>query len=71
MWGEGSKKYRFFRMCLNLNEYQFKSSRYTYRSTYKNSMVTINKKTSVDTQILERKEYNHSTKENHQATGKR
>ena len=69
MWGEGSKKSRSFRMCLNLNDYQFKSS--SYRSTYRNSMVTINKKTLMDTQKLERKEYNHSNKENHQATGKR
>ena len=35
-------------------------------------MITTNKKkTLIDTQKLERKEYNHNTKENHQATGKR
>ena len=31
MWGKG-EKYRSFRMCLNINDYQFKTSR--YRSTY-------------------------------------
>lgn len=39
-------------MCLNLNEYQFKISRYS--STYMNLMVTRNQKPKVDTQKLER-----------------
>ena len=42
--GEGSKNYRSFIMCLNLNDYKFKTSRYSYRSTYTNSMVTTNQK---------------------------
>ena len=31
-------------MCLNLNDYPFKTSRYSYRSTYMNPMVTTNQK---------------------------
>ena len=41
--GERRKNVDFFRMCLNLNDYQFKTSRYT--STYMNPMVITNKKT--------------------------
>ena len=50
--GEGSKKCRSFRMCLILSDYQFKTSRYNYRSTYMNPMVTTNQKHTIDTQIL-------------------
>ena len=50
--GEGRKKCRSLRMCLNLNEYQFKTSR--YRSTYMNPMVNTNQKPTIDTQKLER-----------------
>ena len=39
-------------MCLNLNDYQFKTSR--YRSTYMNPMVNTNQKPTIDTQKLER-----------------
>ena len=49
--GEGSKNYRSFIMCLNLNDYKFKTSR--YRSTYINSMVTTNQNPTIDTQKLE------------------
>ena len=31
-------------MCLNLNDYQFKTSRYSYESIYLNSMVTTDQK---------------------------
>ena len=34
-------------------------------------MVTTNQKPAIDTQILERKEHKHTTKENHQTTGKK
>ena len=34
-------------MCLNLNDYQFKTSRYSYGSAYLNSMVTTNQKNTV------------------------
>ena len=37
-------------MCLNLNDYQFKTSRYSYRSTYMNPMVTIIQKPTTDTE---------------------
>ena len=55
-------------MCLNLNDYQFKTSRHNYRSTYMNTMVTTNQKPTTDTLILERKEQKHTTKGNHQST---
>ena len=31
-------------MCLNLNDYQFKASRYSYRSTNMKPVVTTNQK---------------------------
>ena len=63
---EGSKKYRHFRIFWNLNEYQFKSSR--YRPTYMNPMVTTNQKSTIDMQKLKRKKHKHTTKENYQTT---
>lgn len=33
-----------------------------------NPMVTTNRKSAIDTRKLERKEHQHSTKENHQIT---
>ena len=44
----------------------FKTSRYSYRSTYINLMVTTNQKPTIDTQKLGRKDYKHTIKENHQ-----
>ena len=61
----GEEKGRSFRMCLNLNEYQFKTSKYCYRSTYMNPMVTTDQKPTIDTKT-ERKKHKHTTKENHQ-----
>ena len=55
-------------MCLNLNDYQFKTGRYSCRSTYMNPMVTTNQKPATDTQKLKRKEHKLTTKENHQTT---
>ena len=44
MWKQ-NKKYRFFKVIyLNLNEYQFKTGKYHYWSTYMDYMVTINQK---------------------------
>ena len=51
--GEGSKNYRSFIMCLNLNDYKFKTSRYSYRSTYMNFMVATSKNPTMDAQKLE------------------
>ena len=59
-------------MCLNLNDYQFKTSRYSYRLTYmRNPMVTTNQKPTIDTQKLERKEHKHDTKEIIKPQGKK
>ena len=66
--GEGSKKCRSFTMCLNLSDYQFKTSRYSYRSIYMNSMVATSQKPTIDTQKLKRKEHKHIIKGNHQTT---
>ena len=46
-------------MCFNLNDYQFKTSKYTFRSIYTNSMVTTNQKPTTDAQ--KRKEHKHTT----------
>ena len=43
-------------MCLDLCDYQFKESRYSYGSTYLNSRVTTNQKHSIDSQKTKRKE---------------
>ena len=32
-------KHKSFRMCLNLNDYMFKTSRYSFLSTYMNPMA--------------------------------
>ena len=65
--GEGSKKRRSFRMCLNLNDYQFRTSRYIYRSTYEPHGYHKSKLT-IDRQKLSRKKHKHTTEENHQTT---
>ena len=56
--GGGNKKCRSFRMCLNLNDYQFKTNR--YRSTYMNPIVTTNQKFTIDPPKLRRKEQKHT-----------
>ena len=51
-------------MCLNLYDYQFKASRYSYGLIYLNSMVTMNHRHKIDSQKSKRKELKHTTKEN-------
>ena len=53
-------------MCLNLYDYQFKASRYSYGLIYLNSMVTMNHRHKIDSQKSKRKELKHTTKENQQ-----
>ena len=55
-------------MCLNLNDYQFKTSRYNYGTTYMSPMVNTNQKPMIDMQKPKRKELKHTTKGNHQTT---
>ena len=64
--GEGNKKCKSFRMCLNLNNYQFETTRYSYSSTYLYPMVTTNQNFIIDTQKPKRKEHKHTTKKKHQ-----
>ena len=47
---KGGLKSRYLRMCLNLNDYKFKTGRYVYRSTYMNSMVSTNQNPQLYTQ---------------------
>lgn len=49
---ERSERHRSFRMYLNLPDYQFITSRYSYRSTYID--VGTNQKPTMDPQKLER-----------------
>ena len=70
MWERRVKKYRSFRMSLNLNEYQFKTSRYSYRPTHMNPTMTTSQKPPIDKQKLERKGYRHTTKTNKQTNKK-
>ena len=46
----GEYKTRSFKMYLNLNDYQFKASRYSHGSTYMNSIITTNQKHIIDSQ---------------------
>ena len=41
-------------MCLNLNEYQFKISKYIYRLTYMSFTVTTNQKFTINTKKKDR-----------------
>ena len=54
-------------MRLNINDYQFQTSRYSYRSTYMNPMVITNLK-PIYTQKLKQKESKENTKENYLST---
>ena len=60
---EGRKIFRSSRMCMNLNDSQFKTSRYSYRSTHMNSMVTTNQKPTIDTQKQKIKVHKYTTRE--------
>ena len=43
MWDKGVRNnVYFFRMCLHLNDCQFKTSGYSYRATHMNPVVTTN-----------------------------
>lgn len=66
------KKCIFFRICLNGNDYHFKTSRSSNRSIYANSMVSTNQNSTLDTQKLERKEHKYTTKNssNHKGNNK-
>ena len=55
------KKCKAFRLCLRLNDYQFKTSRYSL-SQHVKSMVTTDQKPTIDIQKLERREHNYNTK---------
>ena len=55
-------------MSLNLNDYQFKADMYSYGSTYLYYMITTKQKHTVESQRTKRKEFKHTTKENHQNT---
>ena len=49
-------------MCLNFNDYQFNTSRYSYTLTYMKFIITKNQKPAIDTQKLKRKEHKHNIK---------
>ena len=55
-------------MCLNLYDYQFKASRYSYGLTYLKTRVTTHQKDTIDSQKPKRKELKHNTKEIHKTT---
>ena len=42
-------------MCLNLNDYLLKTSRYSHRATYMNHIVTTYQKSTIDTQRQEKR----------------
>ena len=47
-----------------LNDYQFQTSTYSYRSTYMNPMVTTNQKPTIYTQKLDIREHKYISNEN-------
>ena len=49
-------------MGLNLNDCQFKGSRYSYESANMNPMVTTNPNHTINSQKPKRKEFKHTTK---------
>ena len=53
-------------MRSNLNCSQLKIDCYIHRIIYVNPLVTINQKTTIDTQKLEKQEHKHTTKGSHQ-----
>ena len=57
-------------MSLSLSNYQLKTYCYLYRSIYVNLVITLNQKSTVDTQKIKRKEPKHNIKENNQVKGK-
>ena len=71
MCGRGVKNCRSFSMCLNLNDYQFKRSKYSFMSTYVNSMVITNQISTTETQKLERKEHKHTLNKTIKPQGKK
>lgn len=56
------KKCLFFRICLNVNDYHFKTSKSSNKSIYANSMVSSNQNSTLDTEKLERKKHKYTTK---------
>lgn len=64
MWQKGVKNVHI----LELNDDQFKTSRYFYRSTYMKPIVTTYQKATIDITKTIEKENEHNTKENHQTT---
>ena len=54
MCGRGVKNVDLLE-CLNLNDYQFKASRYNYGSPYMNPVVTTNQNPTVEGIVKERK----------------
>ena len=62
---EESKKYRSFRMCLNLNGYQIKMRTYSLNLTYMDPTVITSQKSTINSQKRERNEHKETTKENH------
>ena len=69
---QGSKKCRYFRMCLNFDEYQLKTCcRLVIQLQVNICKPHINnksKKNTIDKQKLERKEHKHTVKESNQTT---
>lgn len=55
-WKRDSKKFSSSTICLNLNDYQLKTSRHSYTSTYMNSMVATNQKPIIGIQKLKWKD---------------
>ena len=67
------KKRLFFRTCLNVNNYHFKTSKSSNKSIYANSMVSTNQNSTLDTQKLETKKHKYTTKKssNHKGNNRR
>ena len=57
-------------MCLNLNNYPFKASIYSYGSTHMNLMVTTNEKHRIDSQEPKRKQFERKSS-NHKRENKK
>ena len=64
LWRHGGKNCRTFRMCLSLNNYQFRTSMIIDIDIDIQFSLMVTRKPTKDAQKTKRKEYKYNTKEN-------
>ena len=64
----GGYKFRTLDMNLQLREQQLKTISHTYRLLYQNFRITVNQKSTIDTQRNKKNKFKYNTKDSHQTT---